>query len=154
MRNLILVQAETTWLPVNDNYKEINLESEKMEIYGHWFNMKNLLSLRKSVSGSYPTSKTQFLPFHIYLKYFQMKVLIFIYDLKFLIEKLWSLKYSVPNSSKMGLQKWNYLKIKNLKMVPWFWIWCTISSKKKMEVLRNGATDAFVIGSNILCIYR
>ena len=55
-RNLILVQAETTWLPVNDNYKEINLESEKMEIYGHWFNMKNLLSLRKSVSGSYPTS--------------------------------------------------------------------------------------------------
>ena len=50
------MQAETTWLPVNDNYKEINLESEKMEIYGHWFNMKNLLSLRKSVSGSYPTS--------------------------------------------------------------------------------------------------
>ena len=90
-RNLILVQAETTWLPVNDNYKEINLESEKMEIYGHWFNMKNLLSLRKSVSGSYPTSKTQFLPFHIYLKYFQMKVLILIYDLKLLIEKLWSL---------------------------------------------------------------
>ena len=43
-------------MPVNDNYKEINLESEKMEIYGHWFNMKNLLSLRKSVSGSYPTS--------------------------------------------------------------------------------------------------
>ena len=26
--------------------------------------------------------------------------------------------------------------------------------KKKMEVLRNGATDAFVIGSDILCIYR
>ena len=99
------MQAETTWLPVNDNYKEINLESEKMEIYGHWFNMKNLLSLRKRVSGSYPTSKTQFLPFHISLKYFQMKVLILIYDLKLLIEKLWSLKYSIPNSSKMGLLK-------------------------------------------------
>ena len=54
-RNLILVQAETTWLPVNDNYKEINLESEEMEIYGHWFNMKKLLSLRKTVSASYPT---------------------------------------------------------------------------------------------------
>ena len=91
LRNFILVQAETTWLPVNDNYKEINLESEKMEIYGHWFNMKNLLFLRKSVSGSYPTSKTQFLPFHIFLKYFQMKVLILIYDLKLLIAKLWSL---------------------------------------------------------------
>ena len=26
--------------------------------------------------------------------------------------------------------------------------------KKKMEVLRNGATDAFVIGSDILCIFR
>ena len=45
--------------------------------------------------------KTQFLPIHIYLKYFQMKVLILIYDTKLLIEKLWSLKYSIPNSSKM-----------------------------------------------------
>ena len=49
------MQAETTWLPVNDNYKEINLESEEMEIYGHWFNMKKLLLLRKTVSASYPT---------------------------------------------------------------------------------------------------
>ena len=49
------MQAEATWLPVNDNYKEINLESEEMEIYGHWFNMKKLLSLRKTVSASYPT---------------------------------------------------------------------------------------------------
>jgi hypothetical protein len=55
LENLILVQAEATWLPVNDNYKEINLESEEMEIYGHWFNMKKLLSLRKTVSASYPT---------------------------------------------------------------------------------------------------
>ena len=43
-----------TWLPVNENYKEINLDSQEMENYGHWFNMKKLLSLRKNVSSSYP----------------------------------------------------------------------------------------------------
>lgn len=37
----------STWLPVNDNYKEINLDSQEMENYGHWFNVKTLLSLRK-----------------------------------------------------------------------------------------------------------
>ena len=44
---------DATWLPVNDNYKEINLDSQEMDNHGHWFNMKKLLSLRKNVSSSY-----------------------------------------------------------------------------------------------------
>ena len=35
----------TTWLPVNENYHEVNLESQEYQFHGHWFNFKTLLGL-------------------------------------------------------------------------------------------------------------
>ena len=35
----------TTWLPVNENYLDVNLESQEYQFSGHWFNFKTLLGL-------------------------------------------------------------------------------------------------------------
>ena len=35
----------TTWLPVNENYRQVNLESQEYQFHGHWFNFKTLLGL-------------------------------------------------------------------------------------------------------------
>ena len=35
----------TTWLPVNENYPDVNLESQEYQFSGHWFNFKTLLGL-------------------------------------------------------------------------------------------------------------
>ena len=42
-KNAGFSQAETTWLPVNENYKEINLAVQNHQFSGHWFNFKTLL---------------------------------------------------------------------------------------------------------------
>ena len=50
-KNAGFSDADSTWLPLNDNYKETNLESEQMETNSHWQNMQTLLSLRKSTEA-------------------------------------------------------------------------------------------------------
>merc|ERR1712080_474525 len=39
--------ANQTWLPVNPNYKYINVESEKMNNESHWNIFKSILDVRK-----------------------------------------------------------------------------------------------------------
>ena len=40
--------ANSTWLPVNPNFHEINVENESFQDFGYWFNYQKLLELRQT----------------------------------------------------------------------------------------------------------